>query len=555
MIYVSEISKSGLCDKLVDLVLLETYGHFKKSKLDIPISIFEQADYSKNFQKTRYEDILTHNIEKHIKFNDLLSFSSSQNQNYVSTFNTYLGGCYPIINFYYCFLTDVCSMDEYINYLSNIKYTFNLDESEKLVQTSIPCIGLHLRRTDKISDNPDYGQIATSEIDECDENTKQACLDCIKRGFKVFFICSDDPLICKIYKEFLETNECTVLSTIEEKTFKKTYIDMYNLSQCFAIIMSCKHSNFSVIPSLIGNKKIITVFSEDKMKDSMIRKVEWDSIINVINYKNISIKKIAILGHQGVADFFNQNGLFNYIASSYLNSQTTILIENESNIKLVQALFPLYKVEVAETVTTYNGKESCLICHTTCCDSKCLRDNTKFPKFLNNDYYLQQGVEIIKCNCFKNSTSWEDTRKNIPFNIAFYKYHNIDPHILISRFILPTVTQKELRNFSLNDNQYVVIHDDINRNLPLNLNIVHSRNQNCSIFQLNGASSIMIDCIDIILHSKETHVIDSSYSVMIWCIQHKYNLFKHNCILHNSSRPGRDITIYTHNLPKNWLIV
>ena len=542
-ILVEKISMSGLCDKLIDVITLSALSHFKNKPLIIQKQVFNQADYSKNFSNSRYQDILVDNLIEFFTYPYNINFVDSVSE-HSEKFTEYLGGCYPIIDFYYKWCKDICSLDEYLNYFKSKVFSFILPNTHKEHNIDKSFIGLHLRRTDKVSNNPDYGQINISELDDYNTNTIKACLDCITRGYNNFYICGDDKDVCNWYVDFLKKNNCNVIYE-PKMDYKDTYIDIHYLSKCYAIIMSCKHSNLSLFSSIIGNNKLITVF--DDLYNSMLYKVQWISFIDCINYKNILTSSIGILGHQGVADFFSQNGLFNFIASSYLDCSTKILVESESMITLVKSLFPNFIVELAKVTSEgYNGIESCLICHTPCnSNGVCARDSSKKSKFL--DKY--EDVKIIKLNCFNNSLNWEQFRANKPFNISFYEYQNIPSYILVTRFILPEIKQI---NYQKDLSNYIVIHDDDKRNICINRGLLPV---DFPIINLNGISSNMIDTVNTIVNSSEIHFIDSNYSVMIWCIQHKYKLIKNKCFLHNSSRPGRDISIYTHNLPSNWYIV
>lgn len=588
----TEISKSGLCDKLIDVITLSSYTHFTNKTLVIPKIVFEQADRTKNFSPSRYHDILVENLESLMDFDGKVKFIDNNQLNEYSTcevFNTYLGGCYPILDFYQKWLSDICSLDQYLDYFKteiSKHFSFTPIYGLPLLNVNNSYIGLHLRRTDKVSQHPDYGQIHLQELNECDTNTKKACLDLIARGYEDFYVCGDDKEVCLEYIQFLKDNGGRNIksSSIDFETtgWQKSYVDLYYLRNCYAIIMSCKHSNFSLVPSILGNKKIITVFDEEKLQSSLLYKSQWLSFIDCINYKNLLEINIAIVGHQGVGDYFNQVGLYRYIASTYFNCATTILVEPETILPIVSALFslPRFNVQLAKTVSKSDGNESkretCLICHTPCCPSgRCKRDPSKESKFLNEEYHKfnpLRDTKIIKLHSFNNSVEWEKFRNNKPFNVAFYEYQNIPSYIMTARFetssyiapynnhnisrtILDTTRNLLSEAESLKGYKYVVIHDDEQRNLRLNRSLIDTT-KFIRVIQLNGISPIMIDTINLLKGASEIHFIDSNYSVMIWNLQHKYGYFKDaKIVLHNSSRPGRDISIYTHNLPKNWIIV
>jgi hypothetical protein len=546
MILFNNISQSGLCDKFVDLILQSAYCHFKKETGYILKSNFNNVDQSKKgiYHPNRYQDVLIDNITEYINLPYNIIFTSDIPNNNIIKFDKYLGGCTPIIStFYTNYLKEDCSLDEYLNFIKNKSFSFKISPT---FDTSNKTIGLHLRRTDKISQTPDYGQINSQQCNILNENTKQACDTLIIRGYTSFYIASDDEECLELFKNYLISKQCKVFYT-DEKSYIKTYIDLCNLSSCDSIIMSSNHSNFSIIPSLIGNKKIISMFD---FNNSMTKMVEWDSIIDFIPYTNLDITKIVMLGHQGVADFYSQVGLYNSIISKYFQlDESLILVESESNKKMSEHLFLNCKIDVANTTNEYNGIDTCLICHTTCRKNNCLRDNSKQPKFLDRKYYEGNNYKIHLLNSFYEYRKWEEFRKNMSFNVAFYLYNNINKLNLISRFDIVLPPQ-----INIPDKEYIIYHDDPYRNIHINKNYF-SKSINLYI-NLNQKSEIMIDCIELIKNAKEIHIVDSNYSVLIWLLCHKYNFCRNIPIyLHTYPRPGRELNIYTHNLPKNWKLI
>jgi hypothetical protein len=122
--------------------------------------------------------------------------------------------------------------------------------------------------------------------------------------------------------------------------------------------------------------------------------------------------------------------------------------------------------------------------------------------------------------------------------------------VLDFKFLFDTIKQQNICSSAFKE--HIAIHDDAQRGFHISL----PRKENVEQIMLNQKSEIMIDLIDVISSSSEVHFIDSSYSVMIWCLQHTYKMFTDiPMFLHNSRRPGRMIEIYTHNLPSNWRVV
>ena len=106
-----------------------------------------------------------------------------------------------------------------------------------------------------------------------------------------------------------------------------------------------------------------------------------------------------------------------------------------------------------------------------------------------------------------------------------------------------------LHEFSkLNLSEYIVLHDDKNRNKVINKEI-----SDLKIYELNGSSDVFIDQIKILENAKEIHFIDSSWSVLIYFLSFHNEKIKLipkflHCYLHND----RDLEIYKNPIPENW---
>ena len=545
------LSRSGLCDKLVDVTLLHTLALCKNKVLHLASSLFNVFHHNGQVADSRKQDVLYENMIQCVTFAPTICIDQTPEEP-KEVCTDYFGGCRPIVELYdklFGTCSDV-SLATYLSYLEEPILQFRPELlQEAMVVDDGTWIGVHLRRTDKVSNgNPDFGQMSSSELALYNERTYLCLEDCINRGFRQFYLASDDKDVLQTFALFLQNTGCTVKWS-EDAGWKKTYIDLMNLSRCKAILMSCRHSNFSIVASLLGrNRKIITVWEYCEAKEYMTTIVQWNAIIDFIPYSNVSKTKIAMLGHQGVADFYNQNGLFHLLAGSFLDAEVTILLRAESERKMVQTMFPHFHVEVANTLQTQTNlsvARACLVCHTshpldwkTCVAHAPVR-------FVNEPHYEERGIHLVMLNGFSDYPSWCKVYcDGRPFNVAFYMYNHLQEHVLRSRFAIPEVPQLHT------ESEYdVICHDDPQRGFT-----VHAEGKN--VFKCNQKSEIMMDLLSVFKGANEFHFIDSSYSVLIWCCQHKYNWFKDKkIVLHNSCRGGRDIGIYTHRLPKNWQIV
>lgn len=77
------------------------------------------------------------------------------------------------------------------------------------------------------------------------------------------------------------------------------------------------------------------------------------------------------------------------------------------------------------------------------------------------------------------------------------------------------------------------------------------------LYNLNKKSNNIIDQIKILENCEEIHLIDSSYSVLIYFLSFKNELLKSKKIfLHRKAVIGfRDLLIYVNPKPDNWVFI
>lgn len=117
---------------------------------------------------------------------------------------------------------------------------------------------------------------------------------------------------------------------------------------------------------------------------------------------------------------------------------------------------------------------------------------------------------------------------HLPLNIKssfsenFYLKYNFNYNIRFEYFNFNRnfeLEETKYNEINPNNEPYIVIHDDTNRNLNLNIY------EKYKIINLNNISSIMFDTIKIIENANEIHCIDSIWSCFIYIIDMKYNYF------------------------------
>lgn len=269
-----------------------------------------------------------------------------------------------------------------------------------------------------------------------------------------------------------------------------------------------------------------------------------------------------ILIHQGIADLFNSLGIINYYSNIYKN--VFILLNNDffNNFKIMNEIF-INKINVKpiivelldyEFITDSNINETCICCHTKWNIEKCPRFNNTKCKYIN---YKNYEGDIIKIGSFNDIVKWNSflITQNC-FANAFYTFNNLDYLIRFNYFELFNDTNKEdiiYNNFiEKYGNEYILIHEDINRNLLINKKMII--NKNLPIINLNMISEYMVDYLKVIQNSKEIHLIDSSWAVFIYLLS--YKIIKDIPVFLNETyfkNIGRDINIYKNPIFNNWL--
>ncbi len=218
------------------------------------------------------------NLPGMVRFVDECEYDSLiSGENY--EFKHYLGGIYSPQSFYNKFQLEIkgglnihVSEDEFITHfyclISQLKPTEKFSNLFKL--NGQPDISIHLRRTDKVVDDPDAVQIQLNELKYLNEVTK-LCLDKLIRNSPKdcinLYFCSDDPLVkdqwVKMYKR---NNKVKIINSPNSiSNVESTYFDLLTLSMSHIIVLSQRHSNFSLLASLVNQCKLIYFFDKNPM--------------------------------------------------------------------------------------------------------------------------------------------------------------------------------------------------------------------------------------------------------------------------------------------------
>jgi hypothetical protein len=269
----------------------------------------------------------------------------------------------------------------------------------------------------------------------------------------------------------------------------------------------------------------------------------FNKYVSLIRY-NI---KCIVFFHQGWGDLISCNAIIKYISSQF--SETIIIMRKDAydmftycfnNLKQINNIKFLYLDK--STLDNRNNIYKLII-----------------EKNKNNEYViLTFGNYLEHLNTFKGNNGKfciNNTKLKYSYSQGFYNSYNIDLSVRFNYFHVERDTNIENLLYNkvisnINSNKYILKHDDSSRDI-----IITKLDSKLPIINLNGISSIMYDTLKIIENAEEIHLIDSSYSIMIYYMQNSYNFIKNKKIfMHKYARPVNDYTIYNYPKP-NWIFI
>lgn len=252
--------------------------------------------------------------------------------------------------------------------------------------------------------------------------------------------------------------------------------------------------------------------------------------------------------HQGYGDLFTNNGLCNYYSEKY--DELIVFTHTESRKKVIETMYSdndRINCVIPKLHHNFDGNSTCINCMTNGNPNICPRDHIKKCEFIDyNDY---SEYDNIKIGSFKNFKQWENfNRNNFSFSHSFYLYNNVPLNTRIEKFNIHRDYKKEDYNYDLlGTNDYTIIHEDNNRGI-----LIDRKNIKNKVYNLDGKSDIMIDQIKIIENASEIHLIDSSYSVLIYFLSfHNDKIKKIPKFLYKHPN-NRDYNIYREPIADNW---
>lgn len=282
---------SGLGDRLIDIALMSSYAKSLDSTLYFNWKVFTNGGVhewnfnqseKKKWEDIRFVDYLYENFSRYFTLPKNIRVNESVGENYI-LFNDLLGGVYSPHSFHEKYLIDKISIDDFLIIFNDTLREFQpTNLLLNIVGDLKPDIALHLRRQDKVRLESCSVTLRPDQIDDLNEKTSHL-VDELVSSDKSLYIASDD--ISEKNNYLNRYNGYNVDNFKINELYEKTYVDIYMMSRCDVIILSQKHSSFSLFASLIGGCKLIYLY-----EDCQINKVNFNKLDNIIYYKNYKIK-------------------------------------------------------------------------------------------------------------------------------------------------------------------------------------------------------------------------------------------------------------------------
>lgn len=263
-------SVSGLCDRLLDLHLVAAMARLENRELvlDWKLQTGLTPLHLKTWSAARFEDYKKENFIQYFNLPKNVRLVEDAHKEPKSTqdaiFPEYVGGCYSPRTFNSRFCGQY-SFEQFNETFDQVVSEFT--PTSKLLDlvsgVNVPEIGVHLRRGDKITTTPDPVQLHSNDLDNLNLMTED-CLSKLITPISSVFVCSDTKESKdRIFGKFKD--KCNFIQLDSAHPFEQTYIDIYLLSRCKVIIMSQKHSNFSLFCSLLNKSKLIYFYKNNEM--------------------------------------------------------------------------------------------------------------------------------------------------------------------------------------------------------------------------------------------------------------------------------------------------
>lgn len=271
-------SLSGLCDRFVDLFLMAAMARVLNSELIVPWKINRNFTdrQLKVWDKARFEDYKYENFSQYFELPAGVTVLTEENfSNYDLRdhvyFTDYLGGIFTSSSFHQRYMSKICDFETFDAAHKRVLSEFAPKRKLLDIVGDLPEIDLaiHLRRGDKVNESPNSVEISNDSLQDLDEMTKE-CADKMisSKESPSIFICSDEEKFLSEYEKKYSSMGCRLIKPVGDYTrVERTYVDIFLLSRSKTIIMSQKHSNFSLFSSQLNGSRLVYFYPNNPMID------------------------------------------------------------------------------------------------------------------------------------------------------------------------------------------------------------------------------------------------------------------------------------------------
>jgi hypothetical protein len=198
-------------------------------------------------------------------------------------------------------------------------------------------------------------------------------------------------------------------------------------------------------------------------------------------------------------------------------------------------------------------------------------DSSEMINFIFRNIQKNKLNIIYTNKCLNsNKVCWDNYLKEITNNskykfyagaggdkYGFYKDYGIDPNESINSFLIDRDIELEKNMYDKVTKEigvdYIVIMNDVKRKICINEKYISDTYKKLPRFNLCNCSKICFDMLTVIENAKEIHIFSTFWSLIIYQLQKKYNMYNDKKIFfHNSVRDGYFFKLYENN---NWIIV
>jgi len=292
---------NGVGDKLINVIGAGVYCYFKNYDFRTILNqdIYEYYFGSRNFYDLSLFDF--NHIPVYNNIDEIKDFYSEHNYEFVNP--DAIVSITPYLIYEKLVSENVNVSFEQVSTMF-LKYAKNIQPSS-LISNFIPkgienAYGLHLRKSDKIKNNPDVRHEMSPYENNIliDKLIEYLHFIIDSETDPTFFICSEDDDYKNYFINIMEKiainkkKKVTLLSihdnlpeNITSKYNYKSIIDMFTLSRCKAIIQGVRYSAFSVVAALVGNQQLINL-SKYLKSDHLCIIYLWNSVLSINNKLN-----------------------------------------------------------------------------------------------------------------------------------------------------------------------------------------------------------------------------------------------------------------------------